>query len=496
MQASSPSTLPWSQSGRVLTDTVTDGSAASASSCTYDGAGRLVKTVVSGHTLAYAYAGTGGCGVNAFAGADGDRTGMTDAPASGAATSSGVCHDWADRVVSSTVTNPVAGADLTGSDLAYDADGDITKLADEVFGWDGAGRHVSTSAGDGTSVNVLRDSTDRVVRQTAGDAGAAATTTRYGFSGGGDAADLVLSGNRITSRVLALPGGVVATLPVSGAASWSYPDVHGDVVATADQSGTRTGRFAYDPFGQPVANLTGATGGAAADRAVPDNLPDAADFAWVGSNQKLFAHAGTLGYVEMGARVFLPWPGRFLTVDPVMGGNENAYTYPLDPVDAFDLNGQFSLWGAVKNAGISVRKYRDQISMALGLVALFNPVGAVAFGFVTAAFVASTALSAASTVCACVNKDWVSCGTGAVILIPGVAGGVKVMKGRNLIDKANLDKVSSPKTGKPNARRTIRYNAKMDKLAKGKHVQDIGTSLGIGSWSFGTMSSAVKWSRS
>lgn len=161
-----------------------------------------------------------------------------------------------------------------------------------------------------------------------------------------------------TKYVSAIGMGLSAEITGS-AVTFQLANPHGDVVGTADSSGAVLTYGETDEYGN----------------AQPGASP--VRYGWLGTQQRSTDTVG--GLFLMGARLYNPSTGLFLSADAVHGGGANPYSYPTDPINMADTTGhmwtpwgwakdqvkkilkqltQFIMWGAVSGDFLWDRSYR------------------------------------------------------------------------------------------------------------------------------------------
>lgn len=296
----------------------------------YDNAGRLttVEDAVDGacvtRTYGYSKQSDRTSSATYLAAADGT---CQSATAASTVTST---YDTANRVIDSgytydqlgrTLTTPataLASGNATAGFTYHDTDMAATMTQGnerKAFTLDPAGRYrtmVATTTGTETRrivnhYNSENDSPSWIGTST--DGGSTYTTVR---------------------NVTGIDGQLAATYDSAGVSILQITNLHGDVVATVPN---QVPTAANTVGASPTAYFESTEYGGSRDTGVTNR------YAWLGGAQRSTDTVGSL--ILMGARLYNPGSGRFLSTDPVLGGNASPYDYCVgDSINCTDLSGE------------------------------------------------------------------------------------------------------------------------------------------------------------
>ncbi|MFD0314866.1 DNRLRE domain-containing protein [Streptomyces flavalbus] len=317
---------------------------------TYDAAGRLTRTDDSqaGVTTHRAYTFDNNTNRTSLTTTIDDLDGGT--PASDTVTST---YDSADRLIATGTVYDAYGrttAQANGAQNAYYANDLVRQITANskrtTWSLDAAGRLASAATEE---------------QDEDGTWGAAVTSTNH-YGGDGDSPDWIAEGNGAISRSLEdLSGGLIATTSATGDVTLQLANLHGDIGTQIPLVDNTTPVVnTYDEYGNPLPGT------------------DPARYGWLGGKQRSTETPSRV--TLMGVRLYDPVIGRFLSVDPIAGGNANAYDYVhADPLNRYDLDGKWSWKKAWKKTKRFVKRHKWDIALT---AASFVPgVGAASWAY-------------------------------------------------------------------------------------------------------------------
>jgi RHS repeat-associated protein len=217
-----------------------------------------------------------------------------------------------------TTTLPAADAHGIGTHTATTGDVSIGYYANDL---------VATQTQAGRTLGFSLDPTQTRFIDTTDTTGTATTTNHYADSGDSPAWTST-SATAWTRNLTGIAGGLAGTIDQTGTVTLDLANMHGDIIATCPDDTSTTGISSYSE---------------STEYGAPREATTAADtYGWLGTKQR--STNDLAGLTLMGVRLYNPTTGRFLSVDPVPGGNDNPYVYVNNPTDQFDLNGQWGHW--------------------------------------------------------------------------------------------------------------------------------------------------------